>query len=266
MAPNVEDLNLEARRDFATKLAHEIGLQCLKHFRTKLSITQKAPGDIVTDIDIAMEHVIRTRLQEAWPNDRVFGEESGGKIDNELVWIIDPIDGTTNFYRGIAHWCVSIGALYNGIPVIGVVYDPIHDEMFTAANGLGATMNEQIIRRTDSVSISNATIGIGLTAKADILETLKGIQSLVKQGTTIRAQGAGALTLCHVACGRLDGFLEDQIHLWDICAAAAILKEADCSFASSMDLATPEGGFSAVGSVRIIQDQLCKTFPFLRLS
>ncbi|MEO0697814.1 MAG: inositol monophosphatase family protein [Pseudomonadota bacterium] len=255
-------VSLDDRRKSAAHLVRETGNDCLKHFRTELFVKHKAPGDVVTDIDISMETQIRARLKEAWPSDGVFGEELSGEIHDGWVWVIDPIDGTSNFCRGTAHWCVSIGALFDGVPVVGAVYDPVHNELFDAAHGQGATLNDLPLERADNITLHRATVGVGITKKSNLDATLEGARKLAQLGTSVRSQGAAALTLCHVACGRLDGFVEDQIHLWDACAAMVVLNEAGCSFQSTFNLRTPDSGFSVCASVRPIQDQIRESFRF----
>lgn len=255
-------LPLDDRRISAAKLAREAGHDCLKYFRTELSVSQKAPGDVVTEIDTLVEKQIRARLEELWPSDGVFGEELGGEIHNGWVWVIDPIDGTSNFSRGSAHWCVSIGVLFDGVPVIGTVYDPVHNELFVASRGHGATLNDLPLLRSDSIALAGATVGVGITNKSNLEATLLGVYRLAECGALVRSQGAGALTLCHVACGRLDGFVEDQIHLWDVAAAMVVLKEAGCSFQSTCIKGEPESGFAVCASTGAIQKHLMASFQF----
>jgi myo-inositol-1(or 4)-monophosphatase len=210
-----------------------------------LVIDQKSPGDIVTSADREVEEMLRSILADRFPHHAVFGEEGGGAL-NGLCWILDPIDGTSNFARAAPFWCVSVALFDGNRPVIGAVHDPNLGETFAAAAGRGATCNGAPIACAYRDTLDDATIGFGFTRKRPSNLTLETLHAVTAAGAHLRAQGAGALTLSHIAAGRLDGFFEAHIHLWDIAAAALILSEAGGWSSCKIDWQAPAAGFPII--------------------
>lgn len=195
-----------------------------------LRVENKAPNDFVSEVDKQSEYVIVQALKKAYPDHRILGEEGGsqGAEESDYEWIIDPLDGTTNFLYNIPQFAVSIGLKHQGRMLVGVVYDPTKDEMFSAARGEGATLNRRRIRVSDRRSMHNALLGTGITYRADqsIDTYVKTLKALVPDTAGIRRPGAAALDLAYVAAGRFDGFWEFGLHEWDIAAGVLLVQEA----------------------------------------
>lgn len=241
----------------ATALAREAGTYAQAHFRKAISVEHKALGDIVTEVDRTVEQRLRQALVEQFPGTSVLGEEYGGALSDGALWVVDPVDGTTNYAHGYPHWCVSIGLLVDGVPGAGAIYDPVHDELFSAVRGQGAKLNGLPIACSTASGIASSVLCIGLTRSGDLDWTCRQAAALSHEGASVRSQGAGALTLAHVAAGRCEAFFEDGIHLWDVAAASLILTEAGGGLCHRFNPAEPRGGFSLLGAAPGV-------FPLLR--
>lgn len=195
--------------------------------RADLQITSKRVGDFVSEADITAENHLRDVLL-AGGDDQWLGEEVGASGKSNRRWIVDPLDGTTNFLRGIPHWAVSIALEVDGEVQVGVVHDPVHGETFAAALGAGATLNEVQIEPAATDVFSSALFGTGVPFgdMAHIDETTVQIARLMPNCAGVRRMGSAALDLAYVASGRLDGFWERRLQLWDIAAGLLILREA----------------------------------------
>ncbi|MGR3721663.1 inositol monophosphatase family protein [Abyssibius alkaniclasticus] len=195
-----------------------------------LQVLSKGPGDFVTKADRKAEDVIHDELREARPNYGWVGEESVevAGADPTRRWIVDPLDGTTNFLHGLPHWSISIALEHKGEIVAGVIYDPIKDEMFTAEKGAGAWMNDRRLRvsgRRDLIECIFAT-GIPFGGRRDLPETLSDLGRIMPTCAGVRRMGSAALDLAYVAAGRFDGFWERNLHSWDIAAGLILVREA----------------------------------------
>ena len=195
-----------------------------------LQVSSKAAGDFVSKADIKAEEIIYEELSEARPNYGWIGEESEEKKGRDPTrrWIVDPLDGTSNFLHGIPHWAISIGLEYKKEIIAGVIYDPIKDEMFTAEKGQGAWINDRRLRvsdRSNMIEMLFAT-GIPFGTKEGLKNTLEELEKLMPKCAGVRRQGAAALDLAYVAAGRLDGYWERGLKAWDIAAGLLIAKEA----------------------------------------
>ncbi|BBL73129.1 inositol monophosphatase family protein [Methylomagnum ishizawai] len=195
-----------------------------------LNITPKGRNDFVSDVDRQAEREIINILQRAYPGHGFMGEEGGvqGPAHADHVWVIDPLDGTTNFLHGFPQFAVSIGLLHKGRIDKGVVYDPIKQELFTAARGAGATLNNRRIRVTKQVGMVGALLGTGIPFKdQSYLDAYLGmLKDLLKDAAGIRRAGSAALDLAYVAAGRLDGFWEIGLKPWDMAAGVLLIQEA----------------------------------------
>ncbi|MEM7360614.1 MAG: inositol monophosphatase family protein [Pseudomonadota bacterium] len=198
-----------------------------------LQIEQKSLNDYVSEVDRSSERSITQVVTSAFPEHAIIGEEYGnaGTDDGEYTWIIDPLDGTTNFLRGIAHYAVSIAVMRDGRVEHAVVLDPAKDEQFTASRGKGAHLNGKPIQVSNIPGMSGALIATGvpfsgknLAELGSFLHTMQGV--LAKQTSGIRRLGAAALDLAYVAAGRYDGFWEANLQAWDIAAGALLVEEA----------------------------------------
>jgi myo-inositol-1(or 4)-monophosphatase len=198
----------------------------------RLEVTEKATNDFVTEVDRQAEESIITILQESFPNHCILGEENGeieakdGSTDNQ--WIIDPLDGTTNFLHGFPQFAVSIALKHKGRLEHAVVYDPTRQELFTASRGGGAQLNDHRLRVTSRKNLDGALLGTGFPFKQqEHLETyLDTFKALFPMTAGIRRPGSAALDLAYVAAGRLDGFWEIGLNPWDMAGGALLVQEA----------------------------------------
>lgn len=195
-----------------------------------IKVESKRRNDFVTEVDRAAEAAIIEVLREAYPNHAILAEESGQTAGSqgEFVWIIDPLDGTTNFIHGVPQYAVSIGLRHKGVMTQGVIYDPAKNELFTATRGAGAFLNDKRMRVSKRDRINDALIGTGFPfSKIDNLERYIGMFRKVTQNCAgIRRPGAAALDLAYVAAGRFDGFWEMGLSPWDLAAGSLLVLEA----------------------------------------
>ena len=195
-----------------------------------LNIAVKSRNDFVSEVDRQAETEIVTILLRAFPDHAILGEEHGaqGASESDYVWIIDPLDGTTNFLHGVPQFAVSIGLYYKGRPERGVIYDPVKQELFTAARGQGASLNNRRIRVTRQPGLTAALLGTGIPFKdQSYLDAYLGmLKDLLKDAAGIRRAGSAALDLAYVAAGRYDGFWEIGLNSWDMAAGALLVQEA----------------------------------------
>lgn len=215
----------------AAKKAGSYVYTSVPHVR-ELQIEEKSLNDYVSEVDRESERIVRSELLKEFPDHCVLGEEFGAYGDSQarIKWIIDPLDGTTNFLRGIPHYAVSIAALADGKPVAGVVFDPAKDELFCAVMGDGATLNGVEISVTER-PMRGALLATGVPYSGHRLEQLPQflttMESLLGQQTSgIRRLGSAALDLAYVAAGRYDGFWEASLSIWDIAAGVLLVGEA----------------------------------------
>lgn len=197
-----------------------------------LEVKEKSSNDFVTEIDQAAEQEIIYHLKKAHPDHAFLGEEGGlqGNPDSDYQWIIDPLDGTTNFVRGIPHFAVSIACLYKGQLEHGVILDPIRLEEFTASRGKGAQLNGRRMRVSSRKSLDGALIGTGIPFKSrsevHIPAFTQSLATVASQTAGIRRAGAASLDLAYVAAGRLDAFWEIGLNQWDIAAGILLIRES----------------------------------------
>ncbi len=195
----------------------------------KLTVEQKSQNDFVSEVDHAAEAAIIEVLREAYPQHGILAEESGLKEStSEYLWIIDPLDGTTNFLHGFPQYCVSIALSVKGVLSHGVIYDPTRNELFTASRGGGAFLNDRRIRVSKTINLKDAMLGTGFPFKefSGIDRYLALFKDLTPKCAAIRRPGSAALDLAYVACGRYDGFWEIGLSQWDMAAGALMIKEA----------------------------------------
>ncbi len=192
-------------------------------------ISKKGEIDLVTEADLMSERAVINTISTAFPDDRILSEEAGEHGDkSDRLWIIDPLDGTTNFAHSFPFFAVSIGLQVNKEIVVGIVYNPCLDEFFEAEKGKGAFLNKKSIKVSDKVNLKDSLLGTGFPydvyEKPDaILGYLKG---MIVRAQGIRRAGSASIDLCYVATGRLDGFWEQGLKPWDTAAGSLILEEA----------------------------------------
>lgn len=189
---------------------------------------KKGHNDFVTEVDRAAEQAIIETILEAYPNHAILAEESGSRGNSDYVWIIDPLDGTTNFLHGFPQYAISIALEYKGVITQAVVYDPNRNDLFTATRGVGAFLNDRRIRVSKVRELSDALVGTGFPyTKFDNLENYLNIfRDMAQKAAGVRRPGAAALDLAYVACGRFDGFFEFDLKLVDIAAGTLLVQEA----------------------------------------
>ncbi len=230
-----------------------------------VKVAEKQRNDFVTEVDRAAEEAVITTLRQAYPTHAFLAEESGHSAGNtdqppkqtpqqaENIWIIDPLDGTTNFIHGLPHYCVSIALMQRGVVTQALVYDPNRDELFTASKGSGAFLNDRRIRVSPRTRIDGSLIGTGFPFREvdDIDRYMTMLKAVSLRAAGVRRPGAAALDLAYVACGRYDGFFEIGLMPWDVAAGSLLVSEAggligdlageaDCIFSKQVLAATPK--------------------------
>ncbi|GAB1411813.1 inositol monophosphatase family protein [Candidatus Desulfobacillus denitrificans] len=194
----------------------------------QIKVSAKRDKDFVTEVDKAAEAAIIGVLHEAYPDHAILAEESGASGDSDFVWIIDPLDGTTNFIHGFPQYCISIAQTQKGVLQHAVIYDPNRNELFTASKGAGAYLNERRIRVSKRVKMNEALIGTGFPFRYfEHVDAYLGIfRDMMHKTAGVRRPGAAALDLAWVAAGRIDGFWELGLSPWDMAAGALLITEA----------------------------------------
>jgi myo-inositol-1(or 4)-monophosphatase len=223
------DLDLRRAREVAVEAARSAGGILRSRVDSIREIRHKSAVDIVTDVDIQSEHEILMALLKAFPTHTVLGEEGGARpgSDPRYRWLVDPLDGTTNYAHGFPFFCVSIGLEVEGEMALGVAYAPSLDELFVAEAGRGATVDDQPMRASSTAELSQALLATGFPYdRAEFPRALRSFEVLSLQSQAVRRAGSAVLDLCYVACGRLDGYWEHQVKPWDMAAGSLMVVEA----------------------------------------
>lgn len=221
-----------ANLNIMMKSARAAGRSLVKDFREveNLQVSLKGASDFVSRADTAAEQLIKDELMAARPNYGWLGEETAEiqGTDPTRRWIVDPLDGTTNFLHGLPQWAVSIALEHKGEIVAAVVYDAPNDEMYYAEKGQGAWMNESRLRVSGRYKLNECLFATGLpfAGRADLPETLQDLARILPACAGVRRFGAASLDLCYVAAGRLDGFWERKLQPWDMAAGLLIVRES----------------------------------------
>lgn len=194
----------------------------------KVKVTEKSPNDFVSDVDRECEAIIIETIHKAFPAHAVLGEETGQRGDGDTEWVIDPLDGTLNYLHGIPHFSISIAMRVKQRLEVGVVYDPLKQELFTATRGNGAQLNDKRIRVSNRRSLNGAVLGTGFPfgQMDDLDRYMQVMAALMPRTAGLRRAGSAALDLAYVAAGRFDGFWEFGLNQWDLAAGALIAREA----------------------------------------
>lgn len=219
----------EKRLEFAVGLARRAGELGLKFFREldKLTIESKGHQDLVSNGDREVELFVRAEIAKTYPEDGIVGEEHAPvKGTSGHVWVIDPIDGTANFVRGIPQWCVIIACMKNGETHTGVVHEPVANETFYARKGGGAFLNGRSIKVASASSIDQGSIGVGFNNRTEARNIVPVVNAIVNEGGVFFRNASGGLMLAYVAAGRLIGYTEEHMNAWDCVAAMMIVDEA----------------------------------------
>jgi myo-inositol-1(or 4)-monophosphatase len=223
----------ESLLNFAIQTARDAGRVLAKRFGRTLEISNKSELDLVTESDLASERLIIDRIKTHYPRHAILAEESGAsepadrEKQSDWRWIIDPLDGTTNYAHGYPCFCVSIGLENKGRRELGVVYDPIRDEIFTAERGQGAALNGRRIHVSPTPNLASALLCTGFPYDVrERSEFARHFANFIMAAQGVRRDGAAALDLAYVAAGRFDGFWEEGLKPWDVAAGALIIEEA----------------------------------------
>lgn len=246
------------------KAARSAGNLILRHMGKldALNVFEKSKQDYASEVDSEAEAVIIRELRRAFPDTAILGEESGAMGKGRSTFVIDPLDGTSNYLRGWPHFCVSIAQVENGEPVHGVIFDPMRNELFTASKGAGALLNDKKIRVSERKDLKGAMLVTGFPPRerARLAPQLDSIRTMLSEAEDIRRTGSAALDLAYVACGRADAYFEAGVKPWDIAAGILLVREAGgrvCDFHGRGDRLLDSGQIIA-GNLKI-SDVLQKT-------
>lgn len=245
------------------KAARAGGNILLRHMHRldALNVVEKQRHDYASEVDGLAEAEIVKELKRANPAYAILGEEGGAQGRNRFTWVIDPLDGTSNYLHGIPHWCVSIALVENGEPVHGVVFDPLRNELFTATRGSGAVLNDKRIRVSERRDLAGAMLVTGFPPRerSRLAPHLDCVRTLLQDAEDVRRTGSAALDLAYVAAGRADGYFEAGVQPWDIAAGVLLVREAGgrvCDYRGRapgrMDVALASGSQVVAGNVKLV--------------
>lgn len=245
----------------AARLAGNVLLRNINKLEA-LNVVQKGRMDYASEVDADAEKVIVKELKRAYPEYGVFGEEGGVQGERRHMWVIDPLDGTSNYLRGVPHYCVSIALVENGEPTDAVIFDPLRNELFTASRGAGAVLNDRRIRVAERKDLEGTMIHTGFAPRERNRASaqLKAVDALLVHGEDVRRTGSAALDLAYVACGRADAYFEAGVKAWDIAAGLLLVREAGgkvCDFKGAtlgrMDNRGPETHQIVAGNLKVAE-------------
>ncbi|MFC3616258.1 inositol monophosphatase family protein [Lutimaribacter marinistellae] len=251
-----------ANLNIMIKAARKAGRSLVKDFREveNLQVSMKGAGDFVSRADIAAEKILKDELLGARPTYGWLAEEGGGQDGEDPTrrWIVDPLDGTTNFLHGLPHWCISIALEHKGKIVAGVIFDAAKDEMFFAEKGEGAWMNESRIRVSARHRMIESIFATGLPygGRSDLPATLQDLARLMPVCAGVRRWGSAALDMAYVAAGRYEGFWERRLNAWDLAAGIIIVREAG----GMVDALEPSGSILDSGEVICANEPIFDSF------
>jgi len=253
--------------DFAIRVARDAGRLLRDRLGTGFDIEHKGAINLVTEVDLASEKLIRETISTYYPRHEILAEE-GGLTENksEYRWIVDPLDGTTNYAHGYPMFCVSIALERAGETILGVVYDPMREELFSAEPSAGAALNNRPIRvsKTDQLMQSILSTGFPYDIGTSKLTNLDHWANFAMNAQALRRDGAAALDLCYVACGRFDGFWELNLSPWDTAAGALIVAEAGGRLTNFSNDAFSNYKPEVVASNGLIHDRMIEVLAMTR--
>lgn len=253
-----------ANMNLMIKAARKAGRSLVKDFREveNLQVSSKGPGDFVSKADREAERIIKEELMGGRPTYGWLGEETGATEGEDPTrrWIVDPLDGTTNFLHGMPHWAVSIALEHKGEIVAGVVFDAAKDELFWAEKGQGAWMNDRRMRVSGRRAMIEAVFatGVPFAGRRGLPETLQDLARLMPACAGVRRWGAASLDLAYVAAGRFDGFWERGLNIWDMAAGLVIAREAGGFVSSFQDGEKPQDSGDLIVANEALFDPLKK--------
>lgn len=217
--------------NFAIETARDAGQLLLEKFGRKINISKKGDINLVTEADLASEALIIEQIKSYYPRHSILAEESGEAViiggDNTWKWIIDPLDGTTNFAHGYPCFCVTLALEHEGEIVLGVTFDPTRNEMFAAERGRGASLNNKPIRVSDTEQLGDGLIVTGFPYDLKERDNFaRHLTDFLLSSRGVRRDGSAAIDMAYVACGRFDGFWEEGLNPWDVAAGVLLIEEA----------------------------------------
>ena len=255
---------MSANINIMIKAARRAGRSLMRDFGEveNLQVSAKGPGDFVSRADLKAEEMLKEELMEARPNYGWLAEESSeiAGADPTRRWIVDPLDGTTNFLHGLPHWAISIALEHKSEIVAAVVYNPVGEELFAAEKGAGAWMNDRRLRtsgRTNMIEMIFAT-GLPFAGRSDLPETLGDLARILPGCAGVRRWGAASLDLAYTAAGRYDGFWERNLKPWDIAAGILLVKEAGGLIDDMEKGNNPMAEGNIIASNAAVFDRFCK--------
>ena len=249
----------QARLDAAKDIARAAGELALGYFARldTLDVRAKATQDHVSEADLEVETLVRARLAAAFPDDGVVGEEHADVAGTSgFTWVIDPIDGTANFIRGIPAWCVAIACIHEDRTVVGVVHGPSNDEMFFAVADGRACVNGRPIRVAASTGLNDGSVGVGMNNRTTPAAVVRLIEQLVGRGGIFFRNASGALMLAYVAAGRLIGYTEPHMNAWDCLAGQLLVAQAGGRVEDQSATAMVQNGGRVIVATPAIFDEL----------
>ena len=223
------DPEIHKRLELAKSLATEAGKLALGFFQSlsELEIESKGVQDMVSNADLDVETFVREKLAEAFPEDGIVGEEHGNvETRSGYTWVIDPIDGTYNFVNGIPAWCVILACVHEDETKVAAIHEPCHDELFWAATGTGAHLNDHSISVSDSPALNHGNTGVGMNGRSPAEMVHRFIGLLGERGGLFYRNASGGLMLSYVAAGRLIAYVETHMNAWDCLAGQLLIAEA----------------------------------------
>jgi len=243
----------------------EAGRIIVSYFDKKLTRTEKDKSGFVTEADLASEEYLINQLGLLLPEASFVAEESGKLGSGDYCWVIDPLDGTTNFAHHIPYFCISVALTYRDKPIVGAIYQPLLDELFYAQQGKGATLNGETIRVNPEEELSRTIMAVGFpyAKNKQFMELLEGVQRVLPQTHSLRYCGAVALDLAYVAAGRLDGAFFEGLGWWDVAAGIILIEEAG---GRATDFQGQQVGPSYVSFVAANRHMHEKLLPLLSIS
>ncbi|MFT7510668.1 MAG: myo-inositol-1(or 4)-monophosphatase, partial [Sulfitobacter sp.] len=217
----------DARTAFAVQLIRLAGELAQEGFvaQSQQKIVMKGPQDFLTETDLAVEEYIKSELLAEFPDDGFFGEETGG-AHKENYWVVDPIDGTANFARGIPHYCIAVAYVENNEIELGLIFNPPFDELYVSRKGAGTTRNGNVVHVSNVEDIATTSVEVGWSNRLPDIAYLNIVASVLSEGANARRASSGALGLAYVADGRSDGYVELHMNAWDCLAGLLMVRES----------------------------------------
>lgn len=214
--------------DTATTAARAAGRLLREHFGQTPNVNEFAAHDIKLELDVRAQDLITQIILDAFPDHAIYGEEgTAGNPASEFQWIVDPLDGTVNYFYGIPHFCVSVALRQGGKILAGVIYDPSREELWATSLGAASTLNGKPIKVSERTELGDTIISVGLAKVTETIhQNLPVMQELIHRVRKCRMMGSAALDLAYVACGRLDAYIEAGISLWDVAAGVLLVENA----------------------------------------